>query len=185
MEIFQLNKKIFEMLGIRSNQSIGGLNGKTAIAFLMYSLGCISTGLFLCREATTFSEFTETIYICSAFGVIGMAFISMKIKTKTLFKFFGAFEDVFELSAYQNTNLRIKFDNNYKYILGSINSSMLKRKFERSIGLVEKWSEIIFILTVILTPICGVMTTFIYSFFVYYFVTDLDSDAFLLPAPMW
>lgn len=98
MKFFQLNRKIYAMLGITSNQSTGRLNRKTAMAFAMYSLGCISTGLFLCREATTLSEFTETIYLCSAFCVIGLAFASMKIQTKTLFKFFETFEDVLEMS---------------------------------------------------------------------------------------
>lgn len=61
---------------------------------------------------------------------------------------------------------------------------ILKMKYEQSDRLAEEWSEIIFMLTVKLTSICGVMTTLTYSFFVY-FTTDLGRDAFLLPIPMW
>lgn len=64
------------------------------------------------------------------------------------------------------------------------NRATLKLKYERSNRFVEKWNEIIFILTVKVTPICGVMSALSYSFFVY-FTTDLGRDAFLLPAPMW
>lgn len=104
---FVENQKIFAMLGISSNQSIGKLNGKTVIALSMYGLGCISTGLYLCREATTFNEFTETIYTCSAICVIGMALISMKIKTNTLFKLYGAIKDLFHISEFQHENLSV------------------------------------------------------------------------------
>lgn len=109
MKFFQMNRKIFAMLGISSSQSTAGLNVKTVIAFSMYSLGCTTTGLFLCREAVTFSEFTETIYICSAFAVIGLAFTSMKVQTKLLFTFFETFEDLFKISAYRSENLEMKF----------------------------------------------------------------------------
>lgn len=109
MKFFQMNRKIFAMLGISSSQSTAGLNVKTVIAFSMYSLGCTATGLFLCREAVTFSEITETIYICSAFAVIGLAFTSMKVQTKLLFTFFETFEDLFKISAYRSENLEMKF----------------------------------------------------------------------------
>lgn len=99
MEIFQFSQMIFATLGISSNRSMQRFNSfKTFVALLMYGLGFIFTVLFLSREATTFNEFTEAIYVCSADCIIGIAFVCMKIKTKTLFEFLGTFENFFQIS---------------------------------------------------------------------------------------
>lgn len=99
MKFFHFNQKIFAGLGITSNCSVQRFNDlKTAIALVMYGLGSISSGLFIFREATTFSEFNEATYICSAVSLIGTAYACIKTKTSTLFKFIVAYENSFEIS---------------------------------------------------------------------------------------
>lgn len=100
MKLFQFTQKIYAMMGISSSPSVRAINGKTVITFLLYGFGAISTGLFLSQEATTFNEFTEAIYICSAFIIIGLAFACMKINSGMLFKFIGNFEKIIEMSEF-------------------------------------------------------------------------------------
>lgn len=49
---------------------------------------------------------------------------------------------------------------------------------------VEKWSRIMTFLATKVTPLCGVLSRAIPSFF-FYFATDLGNEAFELPVKMW
>lgn len=56
--------------------------------------------------------------------------------------------------------------------------------FQETNQLVEKWSEIMCFLATIVIPTFVCFSMVMLSFF-FYFTTDLGSDAFELPVPMW
>lgn len=68
-------------------------------------------------------------------------------------------------------------------ILGAKNPSS-KLLFDKTCRKVEKWSEIIFLWMVKITPIAWLSPKVIISFFLY-LTTDLGNDALELPSPMW
>lgn len=59
-----------------------------------------------------------------------------------------------------------------------------KRKYEKTNRNMEKWSEIVYFLTVKVTVVCLIGPRFVVSFFVY-FTTNLGADAFELPILTW
>lgn len=59
-----------------------------------------------------------------------------------------------------------------------------KQFYEKAIRESEQWSRLIFIFVLIVLPICATTLLFGTTFF-FYFVNDLDNDAFVLGIPMW
>lgn len=59
-----------------------------------------------------------------------------------------------------------------------------KEFYEKAYQKSERWSKLIFILVLIVWPICAIISLFGTTFFLY-FVHDLDNDAFALAIPMW
>lgn len=59
-----------------------------------------------------------------------------------------------------------------------------KKMFGESMEQVEKWSKIVTFISQKIAPLCGVSCGLIPSFYSY-FVTDLGSESFKLPVPMW
>lgn len=49
---------------------------------------------------------------------------------------------------------------------------------------IEKWSKIVYIVIAQTTPACFILPIFVYSL-IEYFTTDLGTDAFELPLPVW
>ena len=58
-----------------------------------------------------------------------------------------------------------------------------KLVYENLHGKIEKWSQILYLALVKVTPVIFI-PNIILSFYLY-FTTDLESDAFSLPFPMW
>lgn len=69
------------------------------------------------------------------------------------------------------------------FLIPALKYSASKSIFNEAKQLADKLNEILFFLLVQITPACG-FPWVIYTFFMY-FVTDLGSDAFELPLPMW
>lgn len=61
---------------------------------------------------------------------------------------------------------------------------MSKRKLNETLVKMEKWSKILALVTKYAIPLFAVSGRLISSFY-FYFDTDLDSEAFVLPFPTW
>lgn len=70
-----------------------------------------------------------------------------------------------------------------KYI-SELECTELKGKYEKTNQEIEKWSEIVYFLTVKVTVICLILPRFMVSNFLY-FTTNLGADAFELPIITW
>lgn len=68
------------------------------------------------------------------------------------------------------------------YIL-EMKSAESKNLFDESVQLTEKWSKIMTFLAKNVFPLCGILSRAIPSY-IFYFTTDLGSEAFQLPVLM-
>lgn len=59
-----------------------------------------------------------------------------------------------------------------------------KRIFDEAIETTEKWSKIVTFVARNVSPVCGVLSRALPSFF-FYLTTDLGNEAFELPVKMW
>lgn len=59
-----------------------------------------------------------------------------------------------------------------------------KKIYDEAIGQVENWCKFLSFLAIKLAPLAGTLSLVIPSFYFYIF-TDLGSNSFMLPVPMW
>lgn len=74
--------------------------------------------------------------------------------------------------------------NMFKTNISGMENPTLDALFQETNRLAEKWSEIICFLAIKVIPRFGCIPMVITSFF-FYFTTDLGSESFILPVPMW
>lgn len=98
MEFLQEVQKNFVILGIRADQA--RINRKSLVASLLYGLGTTSSVVFLIREADTFEEYTNNLYVTSAFAVGFTYYTIMVYKMEKIFKLIKDLKEKIEESKY-------------------------------------------------------------------------------------
>lgn len=83
LKILQTVQKNFVAFGIRANQS--RINKKSAMTCLIYGLGTSSSAIFLIREAGSFQEYTNNLYITASLAVAFTCFTILVFKMNKLF----------------------------------------------------------------------------------------------------
>lgn len=153
------------------------------LCFLSFSLSLA----YLFLEAKTFDDVTQCIYIISASILSPMAVGSLAIQQKTLFHMCERLEVIIAeserkmwpwLNVLTWPNL---IQNNW--IIG-VKLSASKRFYEEAFQESDQWSKRIFILILVIIPICATTLLLGTTLFLY-FVSDLGNDAFMLAIPMW
>lgn len=88
MKPFQLIQKRFVILGLSPNQSnqMTRLNGKMVGGFMFYGVGVIIVLVFLSNAASTFLEYTQSIYMLIAIIMNGLVFASAVFKMGKIFE---------------------------------------------------------------------------------------------------
>lgn len=89
MKLFQIAQKKIAILGITSAQSTQKtpFNWKIIRVYFIYGVAWTSSALFLFKEAETFDEYTNNIYITSATAMIMFCFTVVVFKMAKLFQF--------------------------------------------------------------------------------------------------
>lgn len=83
MKFLREVQKNFVILGICSNQS--RINIRSVLTCLTYGLGTASSAIFLIRDANNFQEYTNNIYITTAF-IVGFTYFTITVyKMKKIF----------------------------------------------------------------------------------------------------
>lgn len=96
MKILQTAQKNFEILGICSNQP--RFNGKCVVAAFIYGLGAIFSTMFVIRDAETFQDYTNNLYITTALIVGVFCTANTIFKAKELFVLVDNIEKSFDRS---------------------------------------------------------------------------------------
>lgn len=100
MKLFQITQKNLAILGIDRNQSTQKhpFNGRILLGFFLFGLFIILTSTFFFHEASSFREYTETIYTLSGTIACTVAFTSTIFKMKMLFNFIAMSENIVDIS---------------------------------------------------------------------------------------
>lgn len=88
MQPFQIIRKRLEILGLSPNQldQITRLNGKIIGGFLLYVVGTIIVLVFFSNGATTFLEYTQSLYMVIAIFMNALVFACAVFKTEEIFE---------------------------------------------------------------------------------------------------
>lgn len=180
MEIFQLTRRNFSKVGIDARQSIQGhlFNARNVGFFGVLILGTILNFIFTFYVANTFIECIDSAKNGSSIVICGLIFLSNILNVAKVFEFIAGLEILIEKSKCVNLSRKPAFLLRHCFI-GQKSIS----KYDKSKHQIEMWSKRLYICLSIFIP-CLSFGMFAMSFF-NYFTTDLDSDAFQLPLPMW
>lgn len=100
MNILQSTQRYFEMVGVHPAQALHLLpfNVRNVAALFMFALSVISGCVFLLRDAITFTEFNDSIYITSTIFVTALIFLTNIFRMRSLFQFLSNLEFVIRKS---------------------------------------------------------------------------------------
>lgn len=100
MKIFISNQKYLATLGITRDQAMQcqPFNARIFLSFLILSLPVISHGGYLFCVANSSKEYTESVYMTTAFICIATDFLAFTWNTKDFFDFVDGWEKCVEQS---------------------------------------------------------------------------------------
>lgn len=184
IKIFRTIQKKLCTLGIEPNSAMR-LNRKVFISLLSLGLGNVGMLVYMLTEAKTFLEFTQPIYVCSAYTIAMFILLIMIWNSSRLYQNINDGERFINTSKCEKL---ICFVTTAKLAnlcsVSAFNYSASQSIFNEANRRVENLSGILFFVITKITPGLIVLPISIYSFFVY-FTTDSGPNAFKLPFPMW
>lgn len=88
LKLFQTIQKNFASLGIDPNSAmpLRSFNEKILMGLLALGSGIIFMLMFIFNEADTFSQYTQSIYFCSALILAALVLLNMGLNMSDLFK---------------------------------------------------------------------------------------------------
>lgn len=103
MELFELQKKYFAIIGIDSCQAIqkNPFNKKNSATLLILISAFISTNAFIWFEATTFQEYTESFYVAATSIIATAGPVIYLTKMSQLFEFIKNMEHLIKTSKWK------------------------------------------------------------------------------------
>lgn len=170
MKIFQNVQKNLAFIGYSENQR-PFKNRQLIFAFLS-AWSIMAQFIYLFCIADTQKEFMEALFMTVASILIYISFLSTVLEMKTIFLLIDVVEKLINKSEL--------------FILSTFETSteFFKTLYERTNQLAEKCSEIVYFLIVSVSVPGFVLPKAILSYFLY-FTTDLGSEAFETPIPIW
>lgn len=206
MKLFETALKNFAFLGTvwdESSQKYIYEIRKKLVAVYVGLLCFILTFIFLIKDAKTFDEYTEALFICSTAFMCSVITAEIFFKLEKFSKFTRTCKiainnskwthSYFQISISLRSNLALDFCISLTLLSRSWLSKIRivgmkcpesKIIFDKHIEQTEKWSKIITVFVTRVVPLCGVLSRAGPSFF-FYFTTDLGNEAFELPTKMW
>lgn len=100
IKIFQTTQKYFTAAGITPHLTTQAypLNGKIALGFLLLCSECFCLLVYIFEEAEQFSEYTQSIYMCSLVALIDFILIDIIFKVEQFFYTIFEGEDIVNTS---------------------------------------------------------------------------------------
>lgn len=184
MRILHLTQKGFALGGLDEAQH--RLNKRTLLIFSIFGLCITSQCIFTIRIAKNFIEYIDCICKTGTVFAIAVCYASLVFRKSQLFAFVNEMQELCDKSkqSLEKKLLYWTLLNAFSIIFLGLRISGSKSLYEELNRKIEKWSAIIYFVSVIIFPINLIGSMIILSFYTY-FTTDLDSDAFALPVPMW
>lgn len=191
-EIFKLTLKNFAAVGFTPDLKYQPypLNEKILLGFLILISSIICNDLmYIIREAKTFVEYTQSIYMFSLAAIITLVFVTILLNVSELFNFISGVESLINTSKQQTYSNLCKFQHRFTFmhrffVILAYKYTESRSNYNKISPLIEKLSETVFFVMTKLTPAILYVPWTIYTFFIY-FSTDLGADAFALPTLLW
>lgn len=191
MKIFRTVRKLYAILGIDSpNQSLQERHFSKREIFGLSSIGCliISQFVYIFYVASSFMGYMEAICAISLTTILFVSFATIILKKTVLFELYDRIENLIDTSEaiwIENSKFYLHIRFKTKIVLHSgCEYPASEALFFETNQQVEKFTEIILMLFTKIILHCLVLSKCAVSFGVY-FITDVGSDSFQLPFPMW
>lgn len=193
LKIFQKNKEYLGDLGISLNADTGpSRTFNRSILFGLFSVALVVVVDFIYiifYEANTFWEVTQSIYFCYLSIDMPISYALLVFRAQTLFEFTVNIENAInECKLFLGIEIKLCKCENCKisknFLLALLCYPVSKALINETNRRVEKTTQIIHFVLVFVTPMCGILPHFMYVYLTY-FTTDLGTEAFELPCPMW
>lgn len=165
------------------------------MVYFSYSVGSMLLTAFLFFEANTFDEYSDAFYPLATIGV-GIFNWSVYVRNKnTIFGLIDNFDRMIDTRKFtkhlkMNSSLYsleqdwTEFSPTNIHSPPGLKNPVSKAIYEEMNAFVEKWSKIIYFVSMRITFPCVTIPYAIWSY-IQYFTTDLGPDAFHLPFPFW
>lgn len=186
MKICQTVQQNLSTIGISPNSDFSAFNVKISIGLLLLGSCTVSMLIYIFYEAKTFFQYTQSIYVCSVFILTILTLIIMVLHSSKMLQIIDGWESLANTSKY-NTSKKpnyVTIPNSQGILFSEFKYSASQSNFIETHQQVEKIGEIIFFVTVKLTPAAVVLPPLTYSFLIY-FTTDSGPNAFILPLEAW
>lgn len=186
MKILQMAIRNFSTFGIdwrRQDNQNNPLNCRSALAFLVLSLSTISCAMYFFRLASTFADYTFSIFGFSSMFVATAIMLVSFFVMEQCFHAFNALEDAINERKQHFIPWMSLFYMLHAHILG-LQYPASQRIYNQINPEVEKWCELIYFANMRVFFPVGMSLEFIFGFAMY-FTTDLGNDAFAVPLPFW
>lgn len=190
MKIFQTIQRHYVSLGISSSVSSiqkYPINTRVFIGFLLFGLNAASQLIYIIYVANDFMGYMEVICASSGSTIIFVCFAAIVHKMTLLFETIDSIEKLIDSREPFSSNLSFPFSIDNKISKLSIlgwNIPKSRRFFLKRGRRTERLSEMIFMVVMKILVQLVMLPKIITSYCVY-FLTDLGSDSFQLPLPMW
>lgn len=187
MKIFETIQKQYAILGIISSRLSSQkyrFNEREFLGFLLFGYQIFSQFVYVFHEASGFMEYVVSICATSGTIIMFVCFAAIVFRKSTLFESIDNVETLIDKSeCHFSIIIYVKKSKNEKCILGS-KYPRSKRFFLITSQRVNRLCEIFFMLVVKVTLQVLMLPTFVVSYGLYLF-TDLGSESFQMPYPMW
>lgn len=191
MKLFQSVQENFATLGITREQSIRNnpFNARMLAAFSTYILMIASIAVFFFHDANTFWEYTNNIYNLSAIILIFISFVTVVFNMRKCFALIDSCAAVVAKSEWTKNVLTFTWifkwrTSAIKIIALGLDHPKSKAIYDKTNRNIEKFSRIIYLAAVKVTPFMGVLPKACANLIVY-FATNMDNKALELPVFAW
>lgn len=191
MKLYQSAQRQFALLGISSQLLIQKYPFNEKILLMSFSYICkiISFCMFMYYNVNTFREYTDSIYVTSTVVLIVICYANVVFRVAGFFKFIDSCDEIVATSEWSWNCLIKTIWWSVQSLIEIENISGLKYPGSEALygetnRQIEKWSEYIEFAAAKMTPICLILPKSLASF-IFYLTTDLGSESFDLPLPMW
>lgn len=105
MEFFQIVQKNHAIIGICPNQTEASYK-RIKITFFLFGLSVLLSTVFLCREANTFLEYSNSLYVTTAVTMVTIIYAISIFKMSKLFEYIYEFRKLVEQSRFTGLDSR-------------------------------------------------------------------------------
>lgn len=182
LKIFQPALKFLATHGITPQNH--PFNWRNLLILVVFVIGLILICSFLFVVASTFKEYTESIYVSSVGILIFSMYLNVIWNKANIFQFIDCWEKIADKSKFLKI-FQVEIQHCLFIIIfsGSKNPSS-KAIYVKVVNQVEKLRRFIHFAFLKVTLPCIVLPKNIFCFYIY-FTTDAGNDAFELPLPIW